>query len=213
MVRYRLITVALIILIFGGVGALLSRLGLIKIPICEAFNRSNLIRLRVIANSDSPEDQAIKLKVRDRVLKVSESFMKNAKDSQTVDAILRDKLDVLADVARAELVKYYKNTAVKVQIGEFPFTGKKPVVASVDTNRYKGLWVVIGEGRGHNWLGVMYPPLGLLSSDAPAPKKKVKNQKVKVEYRLAVLEKMVKKKDLTMNRFWVKWGKQLGMLR
>ncbi|HYH01564.1 MAG TPA: stage II sporulation protein R [Bacillota bacterium] len=211
MLRCRLITVGVIIVLFLAVGTVSTRFGTVKTQTCEAFNRSNLIRLHVIANSDSEEDQAVKLKVRDQILKVTEKFLLNVEDPRIAEQIIRSKLDSLAEAAQAELALQHQAKPVKVQLGEFDFPAKQYSFGVLQAGQYKGLRVVIGEGKGHNWWCVLYPPLCLLSPDAPALKK-IKNNKVKVEYRLALLEKLVKSKGLTMNQFWKKWGKSFGML-
>jgi stage II sporulation protein R len=212
LLRFRLITAGVIILIFCAVGSVSSLLrGRGNYGICNAYNRGNLIRLHVIANSDSPIDQALKLKVRDRILKASESLLLKVEDSRQAEAILRSKLEQLATVAQDELAQRQHPMSVKVQLGEFMFPAKEYSFGTLEAGRYKGLRVVIGAGQGHNWWCVLYPPFCLLSPDAPAMKK-LKNRHVKIEYKLAILEKLVRSKGLTMNQFWKKWGRSFGML-
>jgi stage II sporulation protein R len=210
--RVRLITVGLLLLILvsaGLVADLLSGKG--NSGICNAYNRANLIRLHVIANSDSSVDQALKLKVRDRILQVSESLLLNVEDPRQAEAILEERLGQLAAAARAELLEQQQPMAVKVRLGKFKFPAKQYSFGTLEAGRYKGLQVVIGAGKGHNWWCVLYPPFCLLSPDA-ATTKKLRDKRVKVEYKLAILEKLVRSKGLTMNRFWKKWGKSFGML-
>jgi stage II sporulation protein R len=207
--RLRFITVGIIIFIFITVGSV-SRLlcGRSAYGICNAYNRGNLIRLHVIANSDSVTDQALKLKVRDRILQVSESLLLKVEDPRQAENILRNKLEQLAAAAQAELERQQQPMAVKVQLGEFMFPAREYSFGTLEAGRYKGLRVIIGAGQGHNWWCVLYPPFCLLSPDAPVLQK-IKNRQVKVKYKLAILEKLVRKKGLTMDQFWKKWGKLL----
>jgi stage II sporulation protein R len=210
--RFRLITVGVIILIFFLIVSVsLLRRGGGGASICNAYNRKNLIRLHVIANSNSPADQALKLKVRDRILQVSESLLLKVEDPRQAEAILRNKLEQLAAAAQDELVQCRRPISVKVQLGEFMFPAKEYSFGTLEAGKYKGLRVVIGAGQGHNWWCVLYPPFCLLSPDAPAMQR-FKNKHVKVEYKLALLERLVRSKGLTMNQFWKKWGQSFGML-
>jgi stage II sporulation protein R len=208
--RYRLITVGVIISIFILIGAATAGFGGKQVRFCEAYNKNNLIRLHVIANSNSPDDQSLKLKVRDRILKTSESFLLNVENPRKAEAILRDKLDLLAEAAQEELGRYRVALPVQVQLAEFEFPEKAYSFGVLKAGKYKGLRVVIGAGKGHNWWCVLYPPLCLLAPDAPVLKDGKKNR-VKAEYKLALLEKLVKKKGLTMNQFWKKWARTMGI--
>lgn len=210
MLRYRLITVGVIIFLFILIGAATAGFGDKKARVWEAYNKNNLIRLHVIANSNSPDDQSLKLKVRDRILRTSESFLLNVENSRKAETILRDKLDLLAEAAREELRRYRVELPVKVQLAEFKFPEKAYSFGVLKAGKYKGLRVVIGAGKGHNWWCVLYPPLCLLSPDAPVLKSG-KKTRVKAEYKLALLEKIVKKKGLTMNQFWKKWARTMGI--
>jgi stage II sporulation protein R len=209
--RIRLISIGLMIMVFIIVGVVSSLLGWRDFNSCNAYNRGNLIRLHVIANSDAPIDQALKLKVRDRILKASEALLLKIENSRQAEAILRNQLDRLAAAAQAELVAEQRPMPVKVQLGEFLFPTKEYSFGTLTAGKYKGLRVVIGAGKGRNWWCVLYPPFCLLTPDAPTLQK-LQDKQVKVIYKLALLEKLIHNKGLTMDRFWKRWGKSLGML-
>ena len=104
----------------------------------------NLLRLHVIANSDSKEDQEIKLKIRDQVLKVSDGTCNTELLNQTVNSAL---IDLGAEyggsvriVRRYVPEKTYKNIRLPEGI-------------------YNCINVVLGSGKGENWWCVAYPPL------------------------------------------------------
>jgi stage II sporulation protein R len=209
--RVRLITVGVLVIIFLAIGSVASLLtGKGGFGICNAYNRKNLIRLHIIANSDSAVDQALKLKVRDRILRASESLLLKVENPRRAEAILRGHLEQLAAAARTELVAQHHPMAVKVQLGEFLFPAKEYPFGILGAGMYKGLRVVLGSGAGHNWWCVLYPPFCLLAPDAPTLPKNG-NKPVKVHYKLALLEKLVRSKGLSMNQFWKQWGKSFGM--
>jgi Stage II sporulation protein R (spore_II_R). len=209
--KYRLLTSGLIIVIAVIVGSLGSVLARMEGPIIEAYNRSNLIRLHVLANSDSPADQAVKLRVRDRIIEVTEPLLMKVEDPKRAEAILVQNLNLLRETARQELARNGQQMPVRVILGRFQFPERVYPFGVLPAGEYKGLRVVLGKGAGHNWWCVLYPPLCLLEKDAPAFKGTAPAGPVKVEYHLAVLEKLLKEKGLTLDEFWKDWGKYFGL--
>lgn len=225
MFRYRffvrIITAGLIVALFllvgfAGTGTALTR------PIIEAYNRTNLIRLHVVANSDSPLDQAIKLKVRDRIIEVMEPLLLRVEDSQKAEQILQNHLDLLKETARRELRRNHRPMPVQISFGRFSFPERIYPFGTLPSGDYKGVRIVLGKGLGKNWWCVLYPPLCLLEPDAPSSQSVTKqngnqqnvNRKkpVKIQYRLATLERLLQKKGLAMNGFWQGWGRYFGLL-
>lgn len=110
----------------------------------------NIIRLHVIANSDSEYDQYVKLKVRDSVLNISNSL-----ERENIPCSLK----LMEDAARLTLMSYGCDQHVKVQFGEFPFPIKSYGNITLPAGDYTAVRVIIGDGDGQNWWCVMYPPL------------------------------------------------------
>jgi stage II sporulation protein R len=208
--RYRLITVSVIFGLFLGLGMVSSGFAWMKEPVIEAYNRNNLIRLHVVANSDSVVDQTVKLRIRNRILDLAEGLVLDVEDSSEAEVILQSSLERIEAVTREELSKSHKHLKVRAEFGRFLFPERQYPFGVLGAGEYKSIRVVLGEGKGRNWWCVLYPPLCLLSPDAPGFKKGME-EKPKVEYRLAVLENWVKAKGLTMDEFWKKWGKFFGL--
>ena len=123
-----------------------------------------ILRFHVIANSNSPEDQALKLKVRDHVLDVFKTLeFDNAKDAERV-AIAHSSL--LREAALDVVDFYGKNYNVTVTCGIFPFPQKSYGNITLPKGNYNAVRVVIGEGKGENWWCVMYPPLCFIDEAA-----------------------------------------------
>lgn len=210
MFRYRLITVGVIIGLLLGAGTLSTGFAWMKSPITEAYNRNNLIRLHVIANSDSVVDQNVKLKIRDRILEFTEGLLLNVEDTAEAEVILKSNLDRIVAVTRDELGRNHKDLEVRAEYGRFIFPERLYPFGVLGAGEYKSIRVIIGKGKGRNWWCVLYPPLCLLSPDAPSFKGEF-TEKPKIEYRLAVLENWVKAKGLKMDDFWRNWGKFFGL--
>lgn len=108
--------------------------------------QNNVIRLHILANSDSESDQSIKLKVRDAIL--NEVSLKD-----------KDFLQKSETVANSVLSNYnYKAIA---KYGEFYFPTKKYKNVTLPSGKYNSVRIVLGEGEGQNWWCVLYPPMCL----------------------------------------------------
>lgn len=120
----------------------------------ETFS-SEIVRLHVIANSDSEYDQFVKLRVRDAVLKAAKSLSleKNAAEE------IKNNTDILNDAAKVALASYGSDFSVKTQFGRFNFPVKSYGNITLPAGQYTAVRVIIGEGVGQNWWCVMYPPL------------------------------------------------------
>ncbi len=110
----------------------------------------NIIRLHVIANSDSEYDQYVKLKVRDSVLALSNTLSPEE---------IPHSLNLMEDAAKVTLASYGINPSAKAQFGKFHFPKKSYGNITLPAGEYTAVRVVIGNGQGQNWWCVMYPPL------------------------------------------------------
>ncbi|MFU0800115.1 MAG: stage II sporulation protein R [Xylanivirga thermophila] len=139
----------------------------IMIVLCFIYNIKNIhktnnneyIRFHVIANSDSPEDQRLKLRVRDRLL---EEFGQRFKDLDSKDQAAREiekHLQDMEHLALEEIEKSGMDYGATAQLGYFDFPTKAYGSLVLPAGRYHALRVVLGEGEGANWWCVMFPPL------------------------------------------------------
>lgn len=116
--------------------------------------QSNLVRLHIIANSDSDEDQAVKLKVRNAVLAETEKELEISAKEEIVKNL--DKFEEIANEVLAANGFPYTARAV---YGKFDFPKKEYKNITLPAGEYFGVRLILGEGEGHNWWCVMYPPL------------------------------------------------------
>lgn len=120
---------------------------------------SNLIRLHVIANSDSTYDQDLKRKVRDDIIKYMTEKFKNVNDKKTAKDLIIENLPQITEIAKKTLKKYNCNYEIKSLVGNFTFPTKSYGDIVLPAGNYDALRVVIGSGSGANWWCVMFPPL------------------------------------------------------
>ena len=119
----------------------------------------SLIRLHVIANSDSPEDQALKRDVRDVVLSFMEDELGDSKDIEQTRLMLDTNMEKIEQLAKDEIRRQGKDYDVKTIMGSYPFPTKVYGDITLPAGYYQALRVVIGKGEGQNWWCVLFPPL------------------------------------------------------
>ena len=128
-----------------------------------------VVRLHVLANSDSEEDQALKLQVRDVVLERATVILEQSADRREAESRLRGQLLELERVAAAEITAEGYDYPVSVNLENTDFPTKEYDGFTLPAGEYLALRVIIGEGRGQNWWCVVFPPLcTAASADVPA---------------------------------------------
>ena len=115
-----------------------------------------IIRLHVVANSDSDADQAVKLRVRDAVLREAQNVLSDASDAKQAIAA---QLPALEAAANAELRRQGSGDTACVSFRRELFPTRDYDTFSLPSGVYQSLRVTIGEGAGHNWWCVIFPSL------------------------------------------------------
>jgi len=129
----------------------------------QAALAHRVLRLHVIANSDSEEDQALKLRVRDAVLEQAGALLAGVEDSAGAEELLAPHLDSLRRTAEETLARAGCGDRVEVRLADRWFPTKEYEGFALPAGEYRALQVVIGEGEGQNWWCVVFPPLCLAS--------------------------------------------------
>ena len=128
-----------------------------------------VVRLHVLANSDSEEDQALKLRVRDRVLERATELLEQSADRQEAEALLRGNLLELENLAAEEIAAAGYDYPVTAELTDTTFPTREYDDFTLPAGEYLALRIVIGEGAGQNWWCVVFPPLcTTASADVPA---------------------------------------------
>lgn len=130
-----------------------------------AYTPNNLIRLHVIANSDTATDQALKLKVRDRILAETRPLLEKVSGTEEAARILKASLPRLQAAAQDELRRHGSTYPVQVEMGRFSFPTRAYGTKILPAGEYEAVRVVIGRGNGRNWWCVIFPPLCFLNVD------------------------------------------------
>lgn len=130
--------------------------------VCRDICRDTL-RLHILANSDTPRDQRLKLQVRDAVLDTVADLTADAQSKQQAVASVRAALPQLKAIAE-EVVQGRQTVAVRLE--EMPFDAKDYGTFRLPAGNYTALRIELGQAKGHNWFCVLYPALCVGSSEA-----------------------------------------------
>lgn len=129
--------------------------------------RDKMLRMHVIANSDSKEDQELKLKVRDAVLKKGKELFDGSVTADKAVEKIRPYTDELEQIASEVILKEGYNYKVNVTVQkEFFKTRTYENSVTLPAGYYMAVKVIIGEGKGQNWWCVMFPPMCLPAANA-----------------------------------------------
>ena len=118
-----------------------------------------LLRLHVVANSDSDADQALKLEVRDAVLDCAAGYLENVSDVRAAEQVLGAHLAELAGAGQAVVREKGYDYAVRASLGTSHFPTKTYDGFALPAGDYRALRVTIGAGEGRNWWCVVFPAL------------------------------------------------------
>lgn len=120
---------------------------------------TNIFRLHIIANSDSSEDQLLKLKIRDSIINYMKIANKNANSKEEIINFCKNNLDELKNIAIQVIKENGYEYDVNIEIGNFYFPTKDYANISLPAGNYDALRIKIGNATGKNWWCSLFPPL------------------------------------------------------
>jgi len=154
----------------------------------KADIENSVVRLHVLANSDSDLDQQLKLKVRDRVIEYLKDKLANANSTDETKLIISNELENIKNVAIAEIENNGYNYNVETVLGNFDFPTKQYGDSQFPAGKYDALRILIGKAEGKNWWCVLYPQLCFIdNTNGKLPdesKEKLKNVLTDDEYNI-----------------------------
>ena len=129
--------------------------------------RQEVLRLHILANSDSEADQALKLRVRDAVLEETGGLFAAAGTLEEAQAAALENLPAIEAAARRALAEAGSDAPVKAELTRMYFnTREYGEDTTLPAGEYQALRLSIGEARGRNWWCVMFPPLCVPAAEA-----------------------------------------------
>lgn len=121
--------------------------------------RGSVLRLHILAESDSEYDQNLKLKVRDALLE--SGILDGSENLEQAEKTARERLPEIIEISEKTLRENGCNLPVSAEITDMDFDERVYGKITMPAGNYKALRVKIGSASGHNWWCVMYPPLCL----------------------------------------------------
>jgi len=128
----------------------------------------DVVRLHVLANSDTEDDQNIKLAVRDAVLGTVGDITAAATDAESAAALINENICEIRDVAAHTLSELGVDMPVSVTLSDERYPTRDYDDMSLPSGTYTSLRIMIGEAKGQNWWCVLYPAVCLSSAKANA---------------------------------------------
>lgn len=124
-----------------------------------------VLRLHVLANSDTQEDQTLKLRVRDRILEESAGMLDGVDGKEQAEERIRARLPELQRAAADEIAAQGYDYPVTVALERTYFPTREYEQTTLPAGTYEALRVCIGEAKGHNWWCVIFPPMCLPAAE------------------------------------------------
>lgn len=121
--------------------------------------RSDVLRLHVLANSDSKEDQQLKLQVRDALLETGKNIFDGSVTRENAEEKIEKEKDALLKTAKKVIQENDFDYDVEITVTEEFFTTRTYEKVTLPAGKYMAVRVLIGESSGKNWWCVMFPPL------------------------------------------------------
>lgn len=126
---------------------------------------NDVFRFHILANSDSEEDQALKLKVRDKVLERTKILFDTANSKSDAKKFVKANLETIEKIAQNEVYKNGYNYPVKAEVVNMHFDTRYYESYTLPSGMYDALRITIGNAKGHNWWCVMYPSICISTVD------------------------------------------------
>ncbi|WP_350343557.1 stage II sporulation protein R [Proteinivorax tanatarense] len=160
------------------------------------IKNDEVIRLHVLANSNSAEDQFIKYQVRDEIIKNFSSELANINCPKQLEAFIEKNIKQITKKADNILKKNGFSYSAEVSTGKFNFPSRMYLDEVYPAGDYQAVKVELGEGAGDNWWCVMFPPLCFVgeanSPQNEAEKKqttlKDKDENNEIEYSIKIID-------------------------
>ena len=149
----------------GGETAAKELMGCMGVSTAQALSEK-VLRLHIIANSDSEADQLIKLKIRDEITEKYSDEFSSAKTKEDAQSAMSAKSAEIEKFVNGILAQNGFGYSCKVVIGEDEFPDKTYGKLFFPAGEYSAVKVILGNGEGKNWWCVLYPPLCFLNADS-----------------------------------------------
>jgi len=128
------------------------------------YGTDDLLRLHIVANSNTLEDQRIKRDIRDEIIKKTSKLFVSLNNPFHAKAVVKENLSYIKGIVEDKLAEYNKDYKVSLKLGKFQFPTRSYGDTTLEAGEYEALKILLGKGRGENWWCVLFPPLCFVDS-------------------------------------------------
>lgn len=165
----------------------------------------DILRLHVIANSNSPADQLLKRQVRNELIKVGNKLFKDISNPKQAQSVVADNLAYLKEVIEKKIDDENYNYKVQLQLDNFKFPTRSYDSLTLAKGKYEALRVEIGSAQGANWWCVLFPPLCFVDSVDKMPSQMINKgqskRKMQVKFKFKFAEYLQENPELVKEKF------------
>lgn len=142
--------------------------------------RDGVLRLHILANSDSKEDQALKLKVRDSILNVSNGLFENQNTKAEAIEVTQNNIDAFKQAAIKTVRENGYDYSVEISVGKAYFDTRVYDDFTLPAGEYDAVKVLLGKAKGKNWWCVMFPSICITSAQKQDLNKSVNTKSAEI---------------------------------
>ena len=125
------------------------------------YIKKNVIRLHVVANSDAPQDQTLKLQVKDYVVEKLQPIISEFPNKEQAEKYIKENLSIIKQISQDALAEFGSDESISVTFEKEAFDTRVYDTFSLPSGIYDALRIEIGNGEGKNWWCVVFPSLCL----------------------------------------------------
>jgi stage II sporulation protein R len=172
------------------------------------------IRLRILANSDSEQDQALKRKIRDEVNKEMTVWVEKLTSIEAARELIQSRLPEIEKIVQSVLVKEKQEQKFNVDFDNVSFPTKMYGSYIYPAGEYEAILITLGEGKGANWWCVLFPPLCFLdfsngqavqAAELEEDDKNTSPEKKSEEISALIVDEEEDKEEVEVKFFLVDW--------
>jgi stage II sporulation protein R len=123
------------------------------------YTKVGIIRLHILAHSDSDADQLLKRRVRDAVIEYMKPYMEISTSKGAAEQIISEHMPEIQNIAQQIIRENGYDYPVAIELGNHPFPTKSYGTLALPAGNYQALRILIGDAQGQNWWCVLFPPL------------------------------------------------------
>ncbi len=164
--------------LFGLICAIFLSLSQFNV-LCDDL-RENVLRLHIIANSDSQDDQALKLKIRDRILEETSDVFAGCESLYSAEVTTKSELDNFENIANTVIKANGFNYKAKVSLGDCYFETRHYDTFSLPAGNYRSLIIELGKAEGKNWWCVIFPSICIPAASSSDLRDSVKEESAQI---------------------------------